>query len=148
MTRYLCAHPSHGRDDESRAVDVTAQVRLERRLPPRATAYLAIADDLVDRVASLRHDDPIDRRRAINHTLTGDPAPRDAAVVLVASGRVSTPPGLYELDALRADEPTIDRLVRREGDAPSGANVDDLLVLEVVDDERNGSPVTSAGVGT
>ena len=147
MTRYLCAHPSHARGDESRAVDVTAQVRLERRLPPRATAYLAIADDLVDRVASLRHDDPIDRRRAINHMLTGDPAPRDAAVVLVASGRVSTPPGLYELDALRADEPTIDRLVRREGDAPSGANVDEVLVLEDADDERNGSPVPSAGVG-
>jgi hypothetical protein len=148
VTRYLCAHPSHARGDESRAVDVTAQVRLERRLPPRATAYLAIADDVVDRVAAIRHDDPIDRRRAINHLLTGDPAPRDAAVVLVASGRVSAPAGLYELDALRADEPTIDRLVRREGDAPSGADVDEVLVLEDVDDDRNGSPVPSAGVGT
>ncbi len=148
MTRYLCAHPSHARGDESRAVDVTAQVRLERRLPLRATAYLAVADAVVDRVAAIRHDDPIDRRRAINHLLTGDPAPRDAAVVLVASGRVSAPAGLYELDALRADEPTIDRLVRREGDAPSGANVDEVLVLEDVDDDRNGSPVPSAGVGT
>jgi hypothetical protein len=148
VTRYLCAHPSHARGDESRAVDVTAQVRLERRLPPRATAYLAIADDVVDRVAAIRHDDPIDRRRAINHLLTGDPAPRDAAVVLVASGRVSAPAGLYEVDALRADEPAIDRLVRREGDAPSGANVDEVLVLEDADDDRNGSPVPSAGVGT
>jgi hypothetical protein len=147
VTRYLCAHPSHARGDESRAVDVTAQVRLERRLPPRATAYLAIADDIVDRVAAIRQDDPIDRRRAINHVLTGDPAPRDAAVVVVASGRVSTPPGLYELDALRADEPAIDRLVRREGDAPSGANTDEVLVLEDIDDDRNGSPVPSAGVG-
>jgi hypothetical protein len=148
VTRYLCAHPSHARGDDSRAVDVTAQVRLERRLPPRVTAYLAVADDVVDRVARLPHDDPIDRRRAINRLLTGDPAPRDAAVVLVASGRVSTPAGLYELDALRADEPAIDRLVRREGDAPSGADTDEVLVLEDADDERNGSPVGSAGVGT
>ena len=147
MTRYLCAHPSHAREDEGRAVDVTAQVRLERRLPPRATAYLAIADDVVDRVAALRTDEPVDRRRAVNRLLTGDPAPRDAAVVLVASGRISTPPGLYELDALRADEPTIDRLIRREGDAPSGADTDEVLVLEDVDD-HNGSPVPSAGVGT
>ena len=148
MTRYLCAHPSHGRGDERRAVDVTAQVRLERRLPPRATAYLAVADDVVNRVARLRRDDPIDRRRAINHLLTGDPAPRDAVVLLVASDRISTPPGLYELDALRADEPAIDRLIRREGDAPSGADTDEVLVLEDVDDDRNGSPMASAGVGT
>src|SRR4029450_4913329 len=39
-------------------------------------------------------------------------------------------------------------LVRREGDAPSGADTDEVLVLEDADDERNGSPVPSAGIGT
>ena len=38
VTRYLCAHPSHARGDEGRAVDVTAQVRLERRPLLGATA--------------------------------------------------------------------------------------------------------------
>lgn len=152
MTRYLCAHPSHARGSERRAVDVTAQVRLERRLPPRAIAYLAESDEIVRRVAAIRHDDPIDRRRAVNAILTGDPAPRDGAVVLLASGRVSKPPGIYELDALRADEPAIDRLIRREGDAPSGANVGEVLTLEDLDgdddaDDIDGTPEASAGPG-
>ena len=82
MTRYLCAHPGHERKGRARAVDVTAQVRLEREFLPRESAYLASTDDAIARVAALRTGDPVDRLAQVRRVLTGTMAPIDAPVVL------------------------------------------------------------------
>ncbi|HEX6130151.1 MAG TPA: hypothetical protein VF044_00335 [Actinomycetota bacterium] len=137
MTRYLCAHPSHADRGAVGPVDVTAQVRLERRMVPRATAYLAIADDVVRRVAAVGDRDPVERQRAVNRILTGEPAPRDGAVLLVGAGRLQRPSGLYELDALRANEPVVDDLLRRLADSPAATTEpDEIVVIEDLDGEE------------
>jgi hypothetical protein len=61
MTRYLCAHPGHDRKGRHQAVDVTAQVRLEREFLPRESSYLASTDDVIARVVALRSGDSVDR---------------------------------------------------------------------------------------
>ena len=112
MTRYLCAHPGHERKGRARAVDVTAQVRLEREFLPRESAYLASTDDAIARVAALRTGDPVDRLAQVRRVLTGTMAPIDAPVVLAASA-TDRVPGLYELDELRRSDPAIERLIDR-----------------------------------
>ncbi|HEX7247464.1 MAG TPA: hypothetical protein VF351_05120 [Actinomycetota bacterium] len=130
MTRYLCAHPGHERKGRAHAVDVTAQVRLEREFLPRESAYLASTDEVIARVTRLRTDDPLERVAQVRRILSGTTAPIDAPVVLAArsgaepAGRV---PGLYEMDELRRSEPTIATLLDRRLDATPG--VDDVVVL-------------------
>ncbi len=136
MTRYLCAHPSHARGDTLESVNVTAQVRLERQLTPRTTAYLGTTEDVVRRVAALGERDPIDRRRAVNRVLTGDPSPRDGEILLMASGRVDRAPGLYEIDDLRASVPVVDDLYR-------STDASELVVLAGTDD-ADAAPSTGA----
>ena len=126
MTRYLCAHPGHERKGRARAVDVTAQVRLEREFLPRESAYLASTDDVIARVAALRTGDPVDRLAQVRRVLTGTMAPIDAPVVLAASA-TDRVPGLYELDELRRSDPAIERLIDRRFQATPGA--DDVVVL-------------------
>jgi hypothetical protein len=126
MTRYLCAHPGHERKGHPRAIDVTAQVRLEREFLPRESAYLASTDDVISRVLAVRTDDPLDRLAAVRRALAGTTAPIDAPVVLVAraSDRI---PGLYEMDELRRSDPAIATLLDRRLDTTPG--VDDVVVL-------------------
>lgn len=130
MTRYLCAHPGHERKGRAHAVDVTAQVRLEREFLPRESSYLASTDDVVERVMRVRTDDPLERVAQVRRILSGTTAPIDAPVVLEArsgtepGGRV---PGLYELDELRRADPSIATLLDRRLDASPG--VDDVIVL-------------------
>jgi len=135
MTRYLCAHPGHERKGRAQAVDVTAQVRLEREFVPRTSAYLASTDEVIARVSALRTADPLDRLASVRRVLTGTTAPIDAPVVLAArsSDRV---PGLYEMDELRRSDPAIATLFDRRLDASPG--VDDVVVL---------SDTTSSGTG-
>ena len=126
MTRYLCAHPGHERKSRARAVDVTAQVRLEREFLPRESAYLASTEDVIARVAALRTGDPVDRIAQVRRVLTGTAAPIDVPVVLAAS-QTDRVPGLYELDELRRSDPAIEGLIdRRFHPAPGG---DDVVVL-------------------
>lgn len=131
MTRYLCAHPGHERKGRAQAVDVTAQVRLEREFLPRESSYLASTDDVITRVVGLRTDDPLERISQVRRILTGTTVPIDAPVVLAArSGdRVSGDrvPGLYEMDELRRTDPSIATLLDRRLDATPG--VDDVVVL-------------------
>ena len=130
MTRYLCAHPGHERKGRAHAVDVTAQVRLEREFLPRESSYLASTDDVVERVMRVRTDDPLERVAQVRRILSGTTAPIDAPVVLAArsgtepGGRV---PGLYEMDELRRADPSIATLLDRRLDASPG--VDDVIVL-------------------
>ena len=84
MTRYLCAHPGHDRKGRSQAVDVTAQVRLEREFLPRESSYLASTDDVIARVVALRSGDSVDRLAQVRRILTGTTAPIDVPVVLAA----------------------------------------------------------------
>lgn len=130
MTRYLCAHPGHERKARARAVDVTAQVRLEREFLPRESAYLASTDDVIARVAALRTGDPVDRLSQVRRVLTGTTAPIDVPVVLAASS-TDRVPGLYELDELRRGDPAIERLIDRRYHAAPG--VDDVVVLSDVE---------------
>jgi hypothetical protein len=126
MTRYLCAHPGHERKSRARAVDVTAQVRLEREFLPRESAYLASTEDVIARVAALRTGDPVERLAQVRRVLTGTTAPIDVPVVLAAS-QTDRVPGLYELDELRRSDPAIEGLIdRRFRPAPGG---DDVVVL-------------------
>jgi hypothetical protein len=126
MTRYLCAHPGHDRKGRPQAVDVTAQVRLEREFLPRESAYLASTDDVIARVVALRTVDPVDRLAQVRRVLTGTTAPIDVPIVLAASGSTRVP-GLYELDELRRSDPAIETLVeRRVGSTPG---TDDVVVL-------------------
>ncbi|MGZ8613808.1 MAG: hypothetical protein ACXWX4_03900 [Actinomycetota bacterium] len=130
MTRYMCAHPGHERKARARAVDVTAQVRLEREFLPRESAYLASTDDVIARVAALRTGDPVDRLSQVRRVLTGTTAPIDVPVVLAASS-TDRVPGLYELDELRRGDPAIERLIDRRYHAAPG--VDDVVVLSDVE---------------
>lgn len=126
MTRYLCAHPGHDRKGRPQAVDVTAQVRLEREFLPRESAYLASTEDVIARVVALRTGDPVDRLAQVRRVLTGTTAPIDAPVVLSAGGSDRVP-GLYELDELRRGDEMIAGLVdRRSRPLPDG---DDVVVL-------------------
>ncbi|HWC70856.1 MAG TPA: hypothetical protein VG993_06810 [Actinomycetota bacterium] len=127
MTRYLCAHPGHERKGRARAVDVTAQVRLEREFLPRESAYLASTDDVIARVLALRDTDPVDRVAQVRRVLTGTAAPIDAPVVL-AAGSSDRVPGLYEIDDLRRSDPSLATLIdrRRHAVAPG---TDDVVVL-------------------
>ena len=131
MTRYLCAHPGHERKGRAQAVDVTAQVRLEREFLPRESSYLASTDDVIARVAALGTSDPVDRIVQVRRILTGTTAPIDAPVVLAARSLGREPgdrvPGLYEMDELRRSDPSIAALLDRRLDATPG--VDDVVVL-------------------
>ena len=131
MTRYLCAHPGHERKGRAQAVDVTAQVRLEREFLPRESSYLASTDDVIARVAALGTTDPVDRIAQVRRILTGTTAPIDAPVVLAARSLGGEPgdrvPGLYEMDELRRSDPSIAALLDRRLDATPG--VDDVVVL-------------------
>ena len=132
MTRYLCAHPGHERKGRPQAVDVTAQVRLEREFLPRQSAYLASTDDVIVRVLALRSGDAIDRLAQVRRILTGTTAPIDVPVVL--SARSSDPvPGLYELDELRRAEPSIATMIDRRMHAAPG--VDEVVVLSDAEPE-------------
>lgn len=126
MTRYLCVHPGHERKGRAQAVDVTAQVRLEREFQPRESAYLASSDEVITRVRAITTSDPVDRLSEVRRVLTGTTAPIDAPVVLVA-GASDRVPGLYEMDELRRSEPSIASLLERRADATPG--VDDVVVL-------------------
>ncbi len=136
MTRYLCAHPGHERKGRAQAVDVTAQVRLEREFLPRESSYLASTDEVIARVLALRTDDPLERVSQVRRILSGTTAPIDAPVVLAApsagrdtGGRETRDrvPGLYEMDELRRSDPSIASLLDRRRDA--GPGVDDVVVL-------------------
>jgi hypothetical protein len=130
MTRYLCVHPGHERKGRAQAVDVTAQVRLEREFQPRESAYLASTDDVIARVRAIRTADPVDRLAAVRRVLTGTAAPVDAPVVLVA-GSADRVPGLYEQDELRRSDPAVATMLeRREGSFPAG---EDVVVLTDVE---------------
>ena len=126
MTRYLCVHPGHERKGRAQAVDVTAQVRLEREFQPRESAYLASSDEVITRVRAITTSDPVDRLSEVRRVLTGTTAPIDAPVVLVA-GASDRVPGLYEMDELRRSDPSIASLLERRADATPG--VDDVVVL-------------------
>ena len=130
MTRYLCAHPGHERKGRAHAVDVTAQVRLEREFLPRESSYLASTDDVLARVLALRTGDPVERVAQVRRILTGTTAPVDAPVVLAARS-TDRVPGLYEMDELRRSDSSIATLLDRRLDATPG--VDDVVVLS--DDE-------------
>lgn len=152
MTRYLCAHPGHERKGRAQAVDVTAQVRLEREFLPRESSYLASTDDVITRVVALRTNDPLERISQVRRILSGTTAPIDAPVVLAARPGGREPggretgdrvPGLYEMDELRRSDPSIATLLDRRLDASPG--VDDVVVL--TDAEPGpvvGDPATSA----
>jgi hypothetical protein len=126
MTRYLCAHPGHDRKGRSQAVDVTAQVRLEREFLPRESSYLASTDDVIARVVALRSGDSVDRLAQVRRILTGTTAPIDVPVVLAARA-TDRVPGLYELDELRRSDSSIAALIDRRYHATPGA--DDVVVL-------------------
>lgn len=132
MTRYLCAHPGHDRKARARAVDVTAQVRLEREFLPRESAYLASTDDVLARVAVLRTSDPVDRLAQVRRILTGTTAPIDVPVVLAARS-TDRVPGLYELDELRRSDGSIADLIERRYHAAPDAG--DLVVLSDAETE-------------
>jgi hypothetical protein len=136
MTRYLCAHPGHERKGRAQAVDVTAQVRLEREFLPRESSYLASTAEVIARVLALRTDDPLERVSQVRRILSGTTAPIDAPVVLAApsagrdtGGRDTRDrvPGLYEMDELRRSDPSIATLLDRRRDA--GPGVADVVVL-------------------
>ncbi|MGH2539905.1 MAG: hypothetical protein ACRDGK_05250 [Actinomycetota bacterium] len=135
MTRYLCVHPGHERKGRALAVDVTAQVRLEREFHPRESAYLASTDEVITRVRAIRTNDPVDRLSEVRRVLTGTRAPIDAPVVLVA-GASDRVPGLYEMDELRRSDPSIASLLERRADGTPG--VDDVVVLTDVEPEAEG----------
>jgi hypothetical protein len=126
MTRYLCAHPGHERKGRAHAVDVTAQVRLEREFLPRESAYLASTDDVIARVVAIRTTDPVERLSSVRRVLTGTTAPIDVPVVLAARS-TDRVPGLYELDELRRSDASIAGLIERRVHATPG--VDDVVVL-------------------
>ena len=145
MARYLCVHPGHEDDGIMNPVDVTAQVRLERALFPRTSAYLAVTDDVVTAVAGLSTADPVERTREVYRILTGDPKPPNREVVLVPRGRVEREAGLYELDDLREAEPAVDRLIRRfEESTDPAAGPDEVVVI----DDRGSDPYGATTSGS
>ena len=107
MTRYLCVDPSHTLGGEPAAIDLTAQVRLEREFLPRESAYLADSGDVIRRVNDLGDTDGALRAAAVRRILTGTTSPLDAPVVLVAGDRTERVPGLYEMDELRRSERSV-----------------------------------------
>jgi hypothetical protein len=114
MTRYLCGHPSHGRNGDPRHVDVSAQVRLERDLLPRTNVYLAYTERVIDQVMETPYGP--DRVEAITNVLTGTPWTADAPVLLMSERvGVERAAGLYEEDELRRREPAAGRLLHRFG---------------------------------
>ncbi|MGZ8630430.1 MAG: hypothetical protein ACXWZF_05620 [Actinomycetota bacterium] len=138
MTRYLCVHPGHERKGRTQAVDVTAQVRLEREFLPRESTYLASTDDVIARVRAIRTADPVDRLAAVRRVLTGTTAPIDAPVVLVA-GSADRVPGLYEMDELRLSDTSVATLLdRRAGSAPGSDDVVVLTDVEPAGDAQTG----------
>jgi len=104
MTRYLCVDPSHTLGGEPAAIDLTAQVRLEREFLPRESAYLADSGDVIRRVNDLGEVDGALRAAAVRRILTGTTSPLDAPVVspisLVDAAAAATGPFLH---AQRAD---------------------------------------------
>ncbi len=129
MTRYLCGHPSHVVGDAPEPVDVTPQVRLERMFPPRALVSLAFTQDVLGRVRTLTEVEPVERTRAVLRILTGDPSPHDGPLILV-EGSVQRPPGLYQIDDLRAAEPAVGELLSLLADPPhGGGSTNDVVVL-------------------
>jgi hypothetical protein len=146
MARYLCVHPGHEDDGIMNPVDVTAQVRLERALFPRTSAYLAVTDDVVAAVAGLRTREPVERTRGVYRILTGDPKPTNREVILVPPGRVEREAGLYELDDLREAEPAVDRLIRRfEESTDPAAGPDEVVVIR---DDRGNDPYGAPASGS
>jgi hypothetical protein len=151
MTRYLCGHPTHGAPDAPGPVDVTPQVRLERQFPPRALVCLALTDDVLHSVRSLRDEDPVERTRSVLRVLTGDPSPHDGPVVLVADGRVEREPGMYQIDDLRTAEPIVGELLARYVDPePETARpTDEVVVLgEPAPYETYGTSTERVGTAT
>jgi hypothetical protein len=142
MTRYMCAHPAHRLGSGPDAVDVTAQVRLERNLLPRPPAYLAITEDVIDR--TMRLGEGPDRRSAIEGLICGEPEPQDLPVVLMSRRSVDRQPGRYELDDLRVEEPEIERIVSHDGptSVPVVAGGDDVIVIP---DELDEVPAATTG---
>ncbi|HEY6566139.1 MAG TPA: hypothetical protein VI341_01360 [Actinomycetota bacterium] len=130
MTRYLCADPSHSPGADPASIDVTAQVRSERGLPPRESAYLAETGDVVRRVRELADDDPDVRAADVRRILTGTNVPLDVPVVLMAGDRVPRAPGLYEIDELRRSDRSVATLLDRyaqPGSSREGS--EDVVVL-------------------
>ncbi len=142
MTRYMCAHPAHRLGSGADAVDVTAQVRLERNLLPRPPAYLAITEDVIDR--TMRLGEGPDRQSAIEGLICGEPEPQDLPVVLMSRRSVDRQPGRYELDDLRVEEPEIERIVSHDGptSVPVVAGGDDVIVIP---DELDEVPAAMTG---
>ena len=144
MTRYLCVDQSHRRRGEIVPVDVTAQVRSERALMPRPSAYLAITEDVISAVAASDGGPSNQRSADIARILGGVAEPQDLPVVLMSQHSVSRAPGHYELDELRSAEPAIDRVVAPVGTSHvTAAPGDDLLIIE--DDEAGPPALVDAG---
>lgn len=131
MTRYCCADSTHRRGTDPRTIDVTAQVRLERELQPRAAAYLASTERILASVPLVEEEDEARRVDAVRELLTGSPHPREAAVILASERSVGRGPGLYEVEELSGSEPGIDRLVATASQRqPSATMGEDVYVLE------------------
>jgi len=144
MTRYLCVDQSHRRHGEIVPVDVTAQVRSERALMPRPSAYLAITEEVISAVTALDPGSLNQRSADIARILSGVAAHQDLPVVLMSQHSVSRTPGHYELDDLRSAEAAIDRVVARVGTSHvAAAPGDDLLIIE--DDEAGPPALVDAG---
>ncbi len=144
MTRYLCVDQSHRRRGEVVPVDVTAQVRSERALLPRPSAYLAITEDVIAAVAAMGTASSSQRATDVARILSGVAEPQDLPVVLMSQHSVTRAPGHYELDDLRGAEATIDRVAARVGSAQVAAPTsDDLLIIE--DDEAGPPTLVNAG---
>ena len=130
MTRYLCVDPSHTLGGEPAAIDLTAQVRLEREFLPRESAYLADSGDVIRRVNDLGEVDGALRAAAVRRILTGTTTPLDAPVVLVAGDRTERVPGLYEMDELRRSERSVASLLDRYAQTSlAREGSEDLVVL-------------------
>ena len=130
MTRYLCVDPSHTLGGEPAAIDLTAQVRLEREFLPRESAYLADSGDVIRRVNDLGEVDGALRAAAVRRILTGTTTPLDAPVVLVAGDRTERVPGLYEMDELRRSERSVATLLDRYAQTSlAREGSEDLVVL-------------------
>ena len=131
MTRYLCVHPAHRRHGEIAPVDVTAQVRSERAMWPRPSAYLAITEDTLSRVGAMQGASPEERSMNIARILSGVREPENLPVVLMSRQSVSRPPGLYEMDELRSSQPAVERVATRVGASHIATGLgEDLLILE------------------
>ncbi len=130
MTRYLCVDPGHSLGGDAGAIDVTAQVRLEREFLPRESAYLAETGDVLRRIRDLPEDSLDSRTGDVRRILTGTTAPLDAPVVLIAGDDMARAPGLYEMDELRrSDRPIALLLDRYAQPGLSREGSEDVVVL-------------------